>query len=126
MAKGILTPYSSAADDAGVANPAVDPSTSPPPPPAQRSGAATPPPQATTTSMNNPLAGTSVDKQAAPAMHTNEAINAALMSAFHPIVPDQVNSLLGPAIGRLAAAPPPIAYYQPRPTAPIPLAGRSS
>ncbi len=121
--KGILTPYSSAADDAGTANPATPPPSGETPAPAVRSGAATPPPapQTTTLSMGNPLAGATVGQPAAPAMHANDAINAALTQAFRPIVPDQINSLLGPAMGHLQGQAPPIAYYQPRQAAPIPL-----
>ncbi len=68
-----------------------------------------------TLGMNSPLAGTSAPTAgAAPPIHSNQAINEALMSAFHPIIPDQVNSLLGPAIGALQGRVPPIAFYQPR------------
>ncbi len=122
MGKGILTPYSSAADDAGTANPATPPQTGTAPAPTERSGAAapTPAPQTTTLSAGNPLANaTGVGPPSAPPIHANEAINAALMNAFRPIVPDQINSLLGPAIGHMQGLTPPISYYQPRQPAPI-------
>ncbi len=83
------------------------------PPAAATRTAAAPPP--TTTSMNNPLANTAATPQANTPLHSNQGINEALMAAFHPIVPDQINSLLGPAIGNLQGHIPPIAYYQPRP-----------
>ncbi len=52
---------------------------------------------------------------AAPAVHSNPAINEALMNAFRPVIPDQINSLLGPAIGQIQGHTNPIAFYQPRP-----------
>lgn len=52
-----------------------------------------------------------------PPMHSDAGINAALMQAFRPIVPEATPSLLGPAIGQLQSRVPPIAYYQPRPVA---------
>ncbi len=74
-----------------------------------------PPPPLNTLSPNGPLAGaTNIQPPAAPLMHNDEAVNAALMAAFRPVVPDQINSLLGPAIGSLQGRTPPIAYYQPR------------
>ena len=80
----------------------------------------------TTLSMNNPLAGTAAPNAGgAPPVHNNEAVNAALMQAFRPVVPDQVNSLLGPAIGQIQGHTNPIVYYQPRP-APQIAARRSS
>ncbi len=73
-----------------------------------------------TLSMNSPLAGTAPAPQgAAPNLHSNQAVNEALMRAFQPIVPDQINSLLGPAIGNIQGHVNPIAYYQPRQAAPI-------
>ncbi len=56
---------------------------------------------------------------AAPPIHSNPAINEALMNAFRPVIPDQINSLLGPAIGQIQSHTNPIAFYQPRPAAPI-------
>ncbi len=90
-----------------------------PPAPATRTAGMTPPP-ANTLSMNNPLAGTTPQQGAAP-LHSNQAINEALMQAFHPIIPDQVNSLLGPAIGNIQGHANPIAFYQPRQAAQIQL-----
>ncbi len=73
-----------------------------------------------TLSVNSPLAGMSgVNPQGAPPVHSNQAINEALMNAFRPVVPDQINSLLGPAIGAIQGHTNPIAFYQPRPAAPI-------
>ena len=70
--------------------------------------------------MNSPLAGTATpNTQGASPLHSNQGINEALMSAFHPIVPDQVNSLLGPAIGAIQGRVPPIAFYQPRQAAKV-------
>lgn len=54
---------------------------------------------------------------AAPAMHTNDVINAALTQAFRPIVPDAVNGLIGPVVQQLMGTP--ITYYQPRQPAQI-------
>ena len=51
-------------------------------------------------------------------LHNNEAINAALMNAFHPIVPDN-SSILGPAMAHLLGQSLPISYYQPRQVAQI-------
>lgn len=56
---------------------------------------------------------------AGPAIHSNQAINEALMQAFRPVIPDQINSLLGPAIGAIQGHTAPIAFYQPRQAAPI-------
>ena len=82
--------------------------------------------QPNTLSVNSPLAGmTAPNAGAAPPVHNNEAINAALMQAFRPVVPDQINSLLGPAIGQIQGHTNPIVYYQPRP-APQITARRSS
>ena len=64
--------------------------------------------------MNSPLAGTSVQPGNAPPLHSDEAVNMALMNAFRPVVPDQINSLLGPAIGAIQGRVNPIAFYQPR------------
>ena len=92
--------------------------------PPSTGGTPAPPPagaQPTNTlSMNSPLAGmTAPTAGATPPIHSNQAINEALMSAFRPIVPDQVNSLLGPAIGAIQAHTNPIAFYQPRPAAQV-------
>lgn len=77
--------------------------------------------------MNSPLAGmTGAGPSAGPPIHNNEAVNAALMNAFRPIVPDQVNSLLGPAIGQIQGHTLPISYVQPRQAAPVSAVRRSS
>lgn len=69
----------------------------------------------TTTSMNNPLANIAqAGNPQQGALHSNMDVNTALTNAFRPIVPDQINSLLGPAMGHLQGMVPPIAYYQPR------------
>ncbi len=110
---GLLTPSST-----GDATPA--PQAKPTPVPS--AGA-----QPNTLSMNNPLANaTGFQAQSTPPMHNNEAINAALMNAFRPVIPDQINSLLGPAIGQIQGHTNPIAFYQPRQAAPIPVSRRSS
>ena len=103
MAAGILTPTQA--------------STSSEPTPAQRPVPQAPqalPPQPTTTSINNPLANVANVQQNVPPVHTNEAINTALMQAFHPAVPDAVNGLMGPVISQLMGQNP-LTYYQPRP-----------
>jgi hypothetical protein len=89
--------------------------------PPARPAAPVPSAQPNTLSMNSPLAGmTTPNASAAPSgMHSNQAINEALMNAFRPVVPDQVNSLLGPAIGQIQAHTNPIAFYQPRQPAPV-------
>lgn len=80
----------------------------------------TPAPPVTTTSMNNPLASIANTPQpSAPPIHSNPGVNEALMQAFRPIVPDQINSLLGPAIGHIQGQTPPISYFQPRPAAQV-------
>ncbi len=95
-----------------VATPA---STGDAPPPARPAPVPTAPPAGTNTlSMNSPLAGANAAPQTAAPLHSNQAINEALTNAFRPVVPDQINSLLGPAIGAIQAHTPPIAYYQPR------------
>ncbi len=82
--------------------------------------------QPNTLSAGNPLANAAaVGPQAATPMHNNQNVDAALRAAFQPIVPDQINSLLGPAMGHMQSMAPPIAYYQPRPTVPIPTRGSS-
>jgi len=98
-----------------------DPASSPPAKPQTPAPGQPPPaPPQNTLSMNNPLANAmGFQPQNAPSMHSNEAINQALMEAFRPIVPDQINSLLGPAIGAIQGRVAPIAYYQPRPAAQI-------
>ncbi len=76
--------------------------------------------QPNTLSMNNPLANvTTAQPAAASPVHSNPAINEALMNAFRPVIPDQINSLLGPAIGQIQGHTNPIAFYQPRPAAQI-------
>jgi hypothetical protein len=106
---GILTPASTAGD--APAAPQAKPATPVP-------TVGTQPPN--TLSMNSPLAGTALPNGAgAPPIHSNEAINAALSAAFRPIIPDQINSLLGPAIGQIQGHTNPIAFYQPRPAAQI-------
>ena len=110
---GILTPASTG--DA----PAPAPQTRPPAP-----APATP---LNTLSINSPLAGMSAPgASASPPVHSNQAINEALMNAFRPVVPDQINSLLGPAIGAIQGHTNPIAFYQPRQAAPVPITRRSS
>ncbi len=102
---GILTPPSTG--DAPAPRPAT---------PVPSAGTAQP----NTLSMNNPLANMSaVNPTATPPMHGNQAVNEALMQAFRPVVPDQINSLLGPAIGAIQAHTNPIAFYQPRQAAPV-------
>ncbi len=104
---GILTPASTGDAPAPPARPQV-----PAPVPSAAGG--------NTLSMNSPLAGTATaNTQGAPPVHSNQAINEALMQAFRPVVPDQINSLLGPAIGAIQAHTNPIAFYQPRQAAPI-------
>ena len=77
--------------------------------------------------MNNPLANAAqVQPNAAAPLHNNVNVNEALSNAFRPIVPEAINSLLGPALGHMQAQTPPIAYYQPRQAAPVPTAGMSS
>ncbi len=106
---GLLTPPSTGGDAAPA------PQARPAPPPLA------PPAQPNTLSPGNLLAGaTGVQPASTPPVHSNEAINAALMQAFHPIVPDQINSLLGPAMGHIMGGAPPIAYYQPRPAGQVP------
>ncbi len=56
---------------------------------------------------------------AVPPIHSNPGINEALMNAFRPVIPDQINSLLGPAIGAIQGHTLPISYVQPRPAAAI-------
>ncbi len=112
-------------NDALKQNPKAEAGVNSPPPPAGGTPAQTPPPM-TTTSMGNPLASATMGQPAAPSLHNNASINEALSNAFRPIVPDQINSLLGPAMGHLQSQAPPIAYYQPRQAAPVPIAGRSS
>ncbi len=74
-----------------------------------------PPAAPNSLSLNNPLAGaTGMQAPNAPSLHSDAGVNDALMQAFRPVVPDQINSLLGPAIGNLQGRTPPIAYYQPR------------
>ncbi len=84
-------------------------------------GQAAPAPAPNTLSMNSPLAGTTTPNAQASGgpLHSNQSIDAALRGAFNPAVPDQINSLLGPAIGALQGRVPPIAFYQPRQAAPI-------
>ena len=114
---GILTPPSTG--DAPTPTPAP---AARPPTPVPTVGTQQP----NTLSVNSPLAGmTAPNAGAAPPVHNNEAINAALMQAFRPVVPDQINSLLGPAIGQIQGHTNPIVYYQPRP-APQITARRSS
>lgn len=104
---GILTPSSTAGEPQ--APPAIPTKAIPPAPPLGT-------PQQTTLSMNNPLANaTGIQSPTAPPLHSDEAVNMALMQAFHPIVPDQINSLLGPAIGHIQGGVLPMAFYQPRP-----------
>ncbi len=85
--------------------------------------AAAPPPggQPSTVSANNPLASATGIQPPANnnAMHADPGINDALTQAFRPVIPDQINSLLGPAIGQLQGRTPPIAYVQPRQAGPI-------
>ncbi len=93
------------------------------PPTSQPAKPATPVPSAgaqpNTLSMNNPLANiTGAQPQSAAPVHNNAAINEALMNAFRPVIPDQINSLLGPAIGAIQGHTLPISYVQPRPVAP--------
>ena len=108
---GILTPPSTGGDAPPPARPAT---------PVPSAGTAVPAAPLNTLSANSPLAGTSAPNGgAAPPVHNNEAINAALMQAFRPVIPDQINSLLGPAIGQIQGHSNPIAYYQPRPAAQI-------
>ncbi len=98
--------------------------TTPPKAGAPAAGAAAP---LNTLSMNSPLAGTASTPQGAPPLHSNQAVSEALSRAFQPIVPDQINSLLGPAIGNIQGHVNPIAYYQPRQAAPIaPIGGKVS
>ncbi len=104
---------------AGILTPA---STGDAPPPARTAPPALPPatPPVTTTSMNSPLAGmTAPNATATPPIHSNQAINEALSNAFRPIIPDQINSLLGPAIGQIQGHTNPMAFYQPRPAAQV-------
>jgi len=103
---GILTPVSTGGDTPA---PTPQPQTRPAPAPAPLN----------TLSMNSPLAGSTVQPGNTPPLHSDEAVNMALMNAFRPVVPDQINSLLGPAIGQIQGRLPPIAYYQPRPAAQI-------
>ncbi len=111
MPAGILTPVSTGGETAPAP---TKPAPTPPPAPPQ-----------TTLTQGNPLANASnITPAAAPPMHSNEAINSALMNAFHPIVPDQINSLLGPAMGMIQGHTPPISFYQPRQATPVP--GRKS
>lgn len=75
-----------------------------------------------TLSMNNPLAGAAgVQAPNASPLHSDAAVNDALMQAFRPVVPEAVNSLLGPAIGQIQARANPLAFYQPRPAGQIPI-----
>ncbi len=68
-----------------------------------------------TMSPNNPLAGmTDAQPQGSAPLHSDPGIDAALMQAFRPVIPDQINSLLGPAIGQIQSRTNPIAFYQPR------------
>ncbi len=100
---GVLTPPSTAGDA---------PAPAPARPAAAAPAAAAP---LNTLSMNSPLAGTTATQGGAtPNLHSNQAVNEALMQAFRPVVPDQINSLLGPAIGAIQAHTNPIAFYQPR------------
>ena len=104
---GILTPVSTGGDA-----PAHQPRpAAPAPTPAQA--------PLNTLSMNSPLAGSTVQPGNTPPLHSDEAVNMALMNAFRPVIPDQINSLLGPAIGHIQGGVLPIAYYQPRPAAQI-------
>ncbi len=102
MATGLLTPAST-----GDAPPPQAPARPAPSPiPAQQ--------PTNTLSMNSPLAGMAAPTAGAtPPIHSNEAINAALMNAFRPIVPDAVNGLFGNVLAQVANSP--ISYYQPRP-----------
>ena len=80
-----------------------------------------------TLSANSPLAGSSApNATGASPLHSNEAVNTALSNAFRPIIPDQINSLLGPAIGAIQGHTNPIAFYQPRQAAPVPITRGSS
>ena len=99
---GILTPPSTAGD-------------APAPAPTRPAAAAPAAAPLNTLSMNSPLAGTTPTQGGAtPNLHSNQAVNEALMQAFRPVVPDQINSLLGPAIGAIQAHTNPKAFYQPR------------
>ncbi len=95
------------------------------PAPSTKQLAQTPAPpggQPSTVSANNPLANAMSGVQPPAnnnAMHTDPGINDALTQAFRPVIPDQINSLLGPAIGQLQGRTPPIAYVQPRQAGPI-------
>ncbi len=96
---------------------------SPAPSDKQLAQAPAPPPggQPSTVSMNNPLANAASVQPPAnnAALHADPGINDALTQAFRPVIPDQINSLLGPAIGQLQGRTPPIAYVQPRQAGPI-------
>ena len=106
---GILTPASTGDAPAPPARPVT---------PVPSVGTAAAP--TNTLSMNSPLAGiTGTQPNAAPPVHSNAAINEALMNAFRPVIPDQINTLLGPAIGQIQGHTNPIAYYQPRPAAQV-------
>ncbi len=101
---GLLTPASTGD---------VSPPVKPPATPVPSVGA-----QPNTLSMNNPLANAmGIQPTGAPPLHSNPSVNEALMNAFHPVVPDQINSLLGPAIGQIQGHTLPISYVQPRPAA---------
>ncbi len=111
---GILTGASTAAP------PTSQPAKPPTPVPSAGS-------QPNTLSANNPLANaTSAQPPAASPVHSNPAINEALMNAFRPVIPDQINSLLGPAIGQIQGHTLPISYVQPRPAAQVMPTRRSS
>ena len=119
MAGTVVTPASTGGGDQSLPPARPQAQAPAPPPPA--------PPQQSTLGLNNPLAGmTNIQPTATPSMHSNNAINEALLNAFRPVVPDQVNSLLGPAMGAIQARTPPIAFYQPRQAAPVPVSGKSS
>ncbi len=99
------------------AAPGVD---SPAPSAKQLAAAAPAPPQPNTLSANNPLSNAmGIQPANTPPIHSNPGVNEALMNAFRPVIPDQINSLLGPAIGQIQSQTPPIAYAQPRQAAPI-------